>query len=76
MNRHKGIGTDIVSHCINDIMVQGAEPLFFLDYIGCGKLTTDIMVQIIEGISEVCQNTNCALIGGETAEMPDVYKEG
>ncbi len=73
--KHKGIGIDIVSHCINDIMVQGAIPIFFLDYIGCSKLSSNIMAELIEGMSEVCEETNCALIGGETAEMPDVYNE-
>jgi phosphoribosylformylglycinamidine cyclo-ligase len=73
---HKGVGVDIVSHCVNDIMVQGAVPLFFLDYIGCGRLRQDIMLQLIEGMSEVCVQTGAALIGGETAEMPDVYGEG
>ncbi|MCK5707692.1 MAG: phosphoribosylformylglycinamidine cyclo-ligase [Candidatus Aureabacteria bacterium] len=75
-NLHKNIGIDIVSHCVNDIMVQGAHPLFFLDYIGCGKLSHQIMLQLVEGMKDACIESGCALIGGETAEMPDVYKEG
>ncbi|MBN1521808.1 MAG: phosphoribosylformylglycinamidine cyclo-ligase [Candidatus Aureabacteria bacterium] len=72
--KHRGIGIDIVSHCINDIMVQGASPIFFLDYIGCGKLSRPVMIELVRGMSEVCQKAGCALIGGETAEMPDVYR--
>ena len=73
---HNTIGQDLVNHCVNDIAVCGAEPLFFLDYMAFGKLNPDIAAGIVEGFSIACKENGCALIGGETAEMPGLYKEG
>jgi phosphoribosylformylglycinamidine cyclo-ligase len=73
MNKHDTIGQDLVNHCINDIAVCGATPLFFLDYFGCGKLSASVYHDVIMGFVEACLKANLPLIGGETAEMPDVY---
>ncbi len=76
MNQHDTVGFDIVAHCGNDILVQGAQPLFFLDYIGTSKLVPKVAEQIVHGIAEGCREIGCALIGGEIAELPEFYAEG
>ena len=76
MDRHDTIGQDLVNHCVNDIAVLGAEPLFFLDYIGTGKLEARVFTEIIRGFAKACAENGCALIGGETAQMPGFYQAG
>src|SRR6516162_2920144 len=76
MNLHHTVGGDLVNHCVNDIAVQGAAPLFFMDYLATGVLEPDVAEKIVEGIAEACRHNGCALIGGETAEMPGFYPKG
>ncbi|MEP6718575.1 MAG: phosphoribosylformylglycinamidine cyclo-ligase [bacterium] len=73
---HNSIGRDLVNHCVNDILVQGARPLFFLDYIATGKLSPEVVASIVEGVAQGCKENDCVLLGGETAEMPDFYAQG
>src|SRR6202795_3390244 len=76
MGVHSTVGGDLVNHCVNDILVQGAEPLFFLDYLAMGKMDPHIVEQLVDGMSRACRKAGCALIGGETAEMPGFYPSG
>jgi phosphoribosylformylglycinamidine cyclo-ligase len=74
--RHDTVGQDLVNHCVDDILVEGAKPLFFLDYIGLGQLDEGVVAQLVEGMAIACRENGCALLGGETAEMPDFYAPG
>lgn len=76
LRSYRGLGWDIVNHCVNDLMVGGADPLFFLDYLAFGKLDPVVVTEVVSGIAEACHEAGCALLGGETAEMPDLYQAG
>ena len=74
--RHNTVGQDLINHCTNDILVQGAKPLFFLDYLGCASLSGDVFKAVVSGLCKACRENSCALLGGETAEMPGLYPKG
>ena len=71
--RHDTMGQDLVNHCVDDILVQGARPIFFLDYIGCGVMDESVMPEVVRGVATACKENGCVLLGGETAEMPELY---
>src|SRR5579862_3229015 len=76
MNVHSTVGADLVNHCVNDILTLGAEPLFFLDYLALGRIEPDVVEQLVEGMTRACHLAGCALVGGETAELPGTYARG
>ena len=76
MNKHDTVGAELVNHCVNDIAVLGARPLFFLDYIGCERLEPNVFRQLVRGLSRACRSAGCALLGGETAQLPGMYRKG
>src|SRR5438128_436430 len=76
MDKHDTVGADLVNHCVNDIVVLGARPLFFLDYIGCERLEPHVFRQLLRGLSGACRTAGCALVGGETAQLPGMYRKG